>query len=277
MSDIKNPHPFKFYNEVYGEGPPILCLHGFGGNVYAWRHLIAPLSAKHKLILIDLKGFGASPKPRDRHYSIEDHANLVFQFILEQDFKNLILIGHSFGGVVALFTALKLRRLNLNRLSSLVLINSVAYPQRYPMFIRLLRAPIIGSLGLHLRTTAKNVLPVLELGYYDSSKITKDQVSAYTKPIKMEGGRQALIQTARQIIPPNVDKLSEEYKIIEVPTLILWGRQDKIIPLEIGERLHQTMPNSQFAVIDECGHNPHEEKPDDTVSIISSFLSTYNL
>ena len=87
--------------EEYGSGDPILAIHGLGASVYTWRKLKGRLP-DHKLILIDLKGHGESPKPHDKNYSIADHAELVLQFIREQDLKNLTLMGNSYGGAVSL-------------------------------------------------------------------------------------------------------------------------------------------------------------------------------
>ena len=87
-----------------GEGNPVLLIHGFGASSYSWRHIIAPLAQKYRVITIDLKGFGESPKPRDDLYSVYEQARLVRNFILENDLQNVRIIGHSYGGGVALVT-----------------------------------------------------------------------------------------------------------------------------------------------------------------------------
>src|SRR5947209_6861331 len=77
---MKTSSRINLHYETYGSGPPILLVHGFGASTYSWRNLISPLSVDHKLILVDLKGFGKSPKPIDDSYRAEDQADLVFQF-----------------------------------------------------------------------------------------------------------------------------------------------------------------------------------------------------
>ena len=69
--------------ETYGSGDPVLCLHGLGASTHSWREFRTPIAESYKLILIDLKGFGVSPKPEDKHYAIEEHAELIHQFIEE--------------------------------------------------------------------------------------------------------------------------------------------------------------------------------------------------
>ena len=103
--------------------------------------------------------------------------------------------------------------------------------------------------------------------------VTAEDVEAYAGPLASSGGRHALLQTSRQCIPPNADEIIAKVKTITVPTLILWGRQDGVIPLKVGELLHQAIPNSKLEVIERCGHIPHEEKPVETIARIADFLS----
>lgn len=268
----KDSSQLNLYYETHGTGTPVIFLHGFGASVFSWRHLVGNLSRDYQLILIDLKGFGKSPKPNDKNYSIQDQAELVYKFIIEHDLNNLVLVGHSYGGGVALYTAIRLSEENSTRLSSLVLIDSLAYKQRLPRFIRLLRTPVLGPLGLHILPSKMNVKSILNLAYYDDKRITKDQIVAYAEPLESPGARKSLLRIAKQIVPSNIDEISARYKTLNYPTLILWGRQDKIVPLQVGERLHSDIRNSAFVVIEQCGHIPHEEKPDEAMSVISEFL-----
>src|SRR6266480_1953222 len=93
------------YTEVYGTGDPILCLHGLGASMFSWRHLIAPLSRNNQLILVDFKGCGKSPKPKDTHYSIEEHTDEIYKLIIGENLTNLTLMGNSLGGAIALLLA----------------------------------------------------------------------------------------------------------------------------------------------------------------------------
>lgn len=263
---------FDFKYETHGSGAPILCIHGFGGNMYTWKGLVPRLAEKHKLYLIDLKGFGDSPKPIDRNYSINDHAELIHKFIVRHDLRDVTLMGHSFGGAVTLFTTLRLLREDRHRLASLVLINSVAYPQKLPTFMRLLRTPLIGRLGLLLIPGSRNTKRVLRLGYYDRRKITDDLISVYSKPLGSAGGKHALIQTARQILPANLDATSLGYETISVPTLILLGMNDRIVPHDVGLRLSRAIKGARLEIIERCGHNLPEECPEEAGKVISQFL-----
>jgi len=257
--------------EVFGNGDPILAIHGLGASAYTWRNLKDRLP-DHKLILIDLKGHGESVKPRDANYSIPDQAELVLQFIREHDLRNLTLVGNSYGGAVSLMVAIRLGKEEPDRLSKLILICSGGYNQDLPWHLKLMRAPVLGWMALRLLPATVNTLTVLRYSYYNKRLITWSQCEAYAAPIYSPGGRHALAQVAKQAVPENFEEFIAQYPNITVPTLIIWGRNDRVIPLSIGERLNRDIPNSRLVVLDKVGHVPQEEKPEETIAAILNFL-----
>jgi pimeloyl-ACP methyl ester carboxylesterase len=264
--------------EIYGKGDPILALHGFGSSTYTWRSFNEypyPFQ-NYRVILVDFRGAGKSPKPRDKHYSILEQTDLVYQFILEHDLKNLTLIGNSYGGAVSLLLAIRLCEQDGSRLSKLILIDSGGYNRKLPWHLKLLRTPILGWIALHILPAKTAARMILKQAYYDKNKITENQVEAYAGPIAAKGGRHALLQTAKQAIPGNIDEITAKYKSICVPTLILWGQQDKVIPLEIGEQLRRDIPNSRLEIIDKTGHVPQEEVPGKVFPLILEFMKNPN-
>jgi pimeloyl-ACP methyl ester carboxylesterase len=273
MSNTQASIPMKLYKEVYGSGDPILCLHGLGACMFSWRHFIAPFSQHNQLLLVDFKGCGKSPKPRDSHYSIAEKADDIQKLIMDENLTNLTLIGNSLGGAVALMLAIRLGEQSPNRLSKLVLIDSAGDKNYLPLPLKLLRS-ILGAPFVYLTPSKLAAKSTLRMCYYDRKKATREQVEAYARPMAGLGGRHALLQTARQCIPPNADELIASLHTLTVPTFILWGRQDKVIPLRVGELLRQAIPNSTLEIIEQCGHIPQEEKPDETIARISKFLAT---
>lgn len=274
MSHDQSSASSNLYKEVYGSGDPILCLHGLGASMFSWRHFIAPLSQHNKLILIDFKGCGKSPKPKDTHYSIEEKADDIYKLIIEENLTNLTLVGNSLGGGVALLLAIRLGELEPTRLSRLILIDSAGDKKYMPGHLKLVRS-VLGAPIVYLSPVKLAAKIVLRMCYFDKKKITSEQVEAYASPMASSGGRHALLQTARQCIPPNIDELLAKVKTITVPTFILWGRMDGITPLKVGELLHQAIPNSTLEIIEECGHIPQEEKPGETIARISKFLAAH--
>ena len=262
----------ELHHKIYGAGNPVLCIHGFGASLYSWRNFVEPLSQNYQLILIDLKGSGNSPKPPGSGYSIQDHAELIYEFIVDRDLKNLTLVGNSFGGALALFLSIMLIDREPGRLCALILIDPGAYPQYIPGYLKLIGVPIVGALAVYLTPAKWMAKSVLRLAYYDPKKITAEQILAYAAPLAAPGAKHALLETGKQIIPPDFHKLLARYKDIEVPTLIIWGREDKIISPEAGKLLAQTIKNSSLCWIDQCGHVPQEEKPEATIPLVLEFL-----
>ena len=161
----------------------------------------------------------------------------------------------------------------LARLRSIILIDAGAYKKYIPFYLRLLSVPIL-NLPAYLLPSRLLAKTVLRMAYYDPNKITEEQIAAYAAPLSELGARHALLQTAKQLVPPNFDELVAKYKDIKLPTLIIWGRQDRLIPLKVGELLDRDIPNSTLRVIEECGHAPQEEKPDETIRLVLEFLNS---
>jgi pimeloyl-ACP methyl ester carboxylesterase len=275
VSNSQASPSIKLHQEEFGKGDPILCLHGLGGNIFTWRNFSQPFSSNHKLILVDLRGFGASPRPIDRHYSLEEHADQIYGIILRDKLTNLTLIGNSLGGAVALLVASRLCEEESNRLSKLVLIAAGAYKEYLPRYLKLMRTAL-GPPMMYLAPSRLATRFVLRAAYYDPKKLTNEQTTAYSEPMASRGGRHALLQTAKQCIPPRSDEMIAKLSSITVPTLLLWGREDAVIPLKVGQLLEQAIPNSKLEVIDNCGHIPQEEKPDETIERICKFLEVQN-
>jgi pimeloyl-ACP methyl ester carboxylesterase len=224
------------------------------------------------VILLDLKGHGRSPKPKDGQYGILDQVELVRRFIVEHELRNLTLVGNSYGGGVALVTALELQRDDPGRLDRLVLIDTAAYRQRFPFHLALLRTPVIGPLSLELLSPQCAVKMVLEKTFYDDEAIPRDAVAEYARALGESGGKYALVQAARQVIPSNIDSLARSYPTMAVPTLIVWGKEDELIPLRLGRRLQKELPDARLRIIPACGHAPQEECPEDLLPQIQAFL-----
>jgi pimeloyl-ACP methyl ester carboxylesterase len=260
------------YCEKHGSGDPVLFLHGLGASMYSWRNMIDPLKTDYEVILIDLKGFGESPKPRDDRYSIQDQADLIYQFIIEHDLRNLTLVGNSYGGGVSLVLSIMLCERDPGRLSKLILIDSAGYNESLPWHVKLLRTPVLGWLALNLSPSKMLAKSILGYCYYNKALIEDAQVAAYAAPLKMAGGKYALLKTAQQAIPADSDELTRKYETICVPALIIWGEHDEVIPLKIGEKLDAAIPCSKLVTIPIAGHVPQEETPAQVIPLIRDFL-----
>jgi pimeloyl-ACP methyl ester carboxylesterase len=265
--------PVKLYYREEGKGPPLLLIHGFGASTFTWRFVAPELAKSHRVIAVDLKGFGQSDKPFDGRYSVYDQAELLAQLIEDKDLRDLTLVGHSFGGGVALLLALEADQRLDGRITRLVLLDSIAYPQNIPVFFRLLDVPLVSQLGVRMVPPSVQARVALQIAYFDDSKIDPEEVELYAAPLKTAAGKHAIIHSARQIVPEDIAELSERYKTIALPTLILWCDHDRIVPLEVGIKLRRTLPNSTLRLVEDCGHMPQEEQPASTLALIKGFIA----
>ncbi len=255
-----------------GKGNPIIFLHGLGASSCAWDKISKYLSKNNKLFLIDLKGFGLSEKPLNDKYSVDDQSEIILDFIEKNNLKDIVLVGHSFGGAVALLTCIKLMGEKNNSIKGMILIGAPAYRQKHPQFTKLLKIPILNELLLVFLPSSTCVKMVLKKSFFDQKKITKDVIKSYGNFLDTPGAYHALISTAQQVLPRNIDWVISNYKNIKIPVLLIWGDHDQIIPLSIGQRLASEIPNAKLEIIPECGHVPPEENPEKTAELISEFL-----
>jgi pimeloyl-ACP methyl ester carboxylesterase len=255
-----------------GQGKPVLLLHGFGGCSYTWRFLGPALAQDHRVITLDLKGYGLSDKPRDEKYALSDQADLVAAFIQAQGLRDLVIIGHSMGGGVTLMTYFKVQGEDPDRIKRLVLIDSAGYPQKMPWFIRLSRIPGVNILLTKLLSPRFATTLVLKKCYYDKDKVNPELIDTYTYYGSLPGSQEAVLQTAKQIIPTDMDAFIARYKTISIPVLIVWGEDDEVVPLEVGLNFQRDIPGSELAIIPQCGHIPPEEEPQATTDLITTFL-----
>lgn len=265
--------PLRLWVEEDGQGDPILLIHGVGGSTYSWRNIVRALARTHRVISVDLKGFGRSDKPLDRAYGLLDQVRLLNRLINRRGPHDLTLVGHSFGGGVALALTLALNATEPGMVRQLVLIDSVAYRQSFPLFVRVVQTPLLGEAGIYGSPPELVAYKGLLAAYQDPRKISFDTVRAYALPLYEVGGRHALLETARSITPTNLSTLIARYSTIHQPTLLIWCAQDSVVPLWVGRRLSRALPNARLLVLRGCGHVPQEELPGTTRSLIRAFVN----
>ena len=258
-------------------GPGIetfLLLHGYGASGFSWRYWAPRLAELGHVILVDLKGFGRSPKPDDGRYAPADQAELIHRLVESRDLADLTLVGHSLGGGVALLTALRLHDAGGGRLRRLVVVGGVAYEQRLPPFVGLAERPRLANALFRLVGPRRVVRSVLRGIVYDGSLITEEQVRGYADPLGSPAAVRALIDAARQIVPHDLDRVTPRYREITLPSLLVWGRGDRVVPLAVGQRLAAELPDARLHVLERCGHLPAEERPDESFAVLADFLTS---
>jgi pimeloyl-ACP methyl ester carboxylesterase len=229
---------------IGGAGEPAVFVHGLASNRLIWRRVCHGLKDDFSYHAIDLPGSGESPAPRHFQYTIEHFADVLTDFIILKDLKRLTLVGASLGAAVILVALLRNRDELAPRVRALCLIDAIAYPQDFPFFVEILRTPLIGPLALTFPFFAQ--IPRRRVG-------------------------EALIRTARSLNAKHLSRYVQRLDTILLPTLVIWGRKDGVVPLRAGKRLARDLPNSHLIVINHCGHSPHTECPAKVISALKEF------
>lgn len=253
--------------EMAGEGPPLLLLHGFGASTYAWRKVMPGLATSFRVIAIDLNGFGYTQRPRDRaRYTREAQGELALSVMDALGIDRAHFMGHSYGGGITLWIAWK----HPERVRSMVLVDSSAPEYSYNRRSRLASLRPVTAFflrGFVLRPDS--VRKALLRSIHDDSLVTSELVQAYWERIRVQGVSDAYYGLTAPV-KGQIDRVVLEE--IDVPALIVWGRQDTLISVEAGRQAALRMPRAEFAVLEETGHIPMEEKPEELLALALSFL-----
>ena len=261
------------YYEVFGKGPNnLLLIHGFACSHLNWYEMIPYISGENvKIIVPDMKGFGESSKPRDESYTYQDHSKIIFSLIQKLNLINLTLIGHSYGGGIALM--LTLNQSVQKYLKRLILIDSASFRDSLPLFVKILSIRYINYFIMNLLTANKQTVKVaVKRIFHNKDKVSNAILNYYRPYFYQKKSRYSYIKTVKYIIPDEYDHIISEYQKIPFPTLIIWGESDPVIPLDFGIRLHKLINGSQLKIIEKCGHVPMEEFPVETASLINTFI-----
>lgn len=247
--------------------PPIVLIHGTGASLHTWNGWVDALKQERRVIRFDLPGFGLTGPEPENNYTIERYTDYVIALLDKLKVERAVLAGNSLGGYIAWATAIRYP----DKVDSLVLIDASGYPyeaESVPLAFKL-------SQNKLAKTLLKNFLPKFIIrksieNVYGSPDLVTDQlVNRYYELSLREGNRAAIKERFVQTKPgPLIAKLAD----LQIPTLILWGKKDKLIPMKFALRFNEDISNSQLVIFDELGHVPHEEAPLKTVAPVLSFI-----
>lgn len=263
--------PVKLYAEETGSGPPVLLLPGLGASTFTWRHIVPRLSKSHRVIAVDLKGFGRSQKPLDLDYTAQHQAELVAAFIESRDLQGVTLVGHSFGGTVALFTPVALGR-QQDRVGRLVLLAAPVLHQELPEATRAISLPAApyGLLGpLPPQAVARLLLTYSRRA---GSPPSDEDVRGYAAPFYDLGSKHAFIVSAQSIVEGDAWRWAKSLKRVRQPKLLIWCRKDEIVPISGGRKLARILSNARLKTLSRCNHLPQDEQPRALVKAMRGFL-----
>jgi pimeloyl-ACP methyl ester carboxylesterase len=254
------------------EGPgdnktPIVLLHGSGSSLHAWEGWAQALKGSRRVIRFDLPGFGLTGPSPDGIYSIDRDISVLTAVLDQLGIARCILGGNSLGGAIAWRTAL----LQPSRVEKLILVDAGGYPSRpvsQPIGFWLARLPGISWL---LQNTLPRFLVAqgFRNAWGDPGKVTQDMIGRSIELMQREGNRRALLARFRQARP---GAFADRIKELKLPTLIIWGGKDRLVPPANARRFHGDIAGSTLVIFDDMGHAPEEEDPARTVLAVKQFL-----
>lgn len=250
-----------------GEAKPstVVLLHGFASSSDIWAPLVPALSAKHRVISLDLKGFGWTDRPRG-DYSPEAQAALVLKLLELRGVERAAIVAHSWGSSVALAAAMRAPE----RVTSLALFDAWVYEAQLPHFFHWARAEGVGEamFGLFYQQS-----PEMRVGlaFHDPKFITPQLLARMHANMTKPGTTAAALAAVRGQRFHRVERL---YRTIKQPTLLLWGREDRVSTLPYGERLARELPDAKLVVYPACGHFPMIEAQDASLRDLEEFLAS---
>ena len=246
---------------------PLVLIHGTGSSLHTFNDWTAALKNEHRVIRMDLPGFGLTGPFPDRDYSIGHYLVFVEHFLSAKGIKRCILGGNSLGGEIAWRFTLK----NPEMVDKLILIDAAGYPKEsksVPIGFRIARIPVLNKL-LTFITPRSMVKASVENVYADKSKVTEPLVERYFKLTLREGNRQALVD--RMSLATDTSSI-HLMGTIHQSTLVLWGEDDLLIPVNHAQLFHDDLPNDTLVILKNMGHVPMEESPLESLEPVLEFL-----
>ncbi|MDQ3133036.1 MAG: alpha/beta hydrolase [Acidobacteriota bacterium] len=259
--------------QEFGEAsnPTLLLIHGFTASTYVW-HSVAPRFADEgfHVIAIDLLGFGYSDKPAWFEYTIEAQARVVARLMNRLGIGTATIVGSSYGGAVASTIALDYPE----RVEKLVLVDAVINDdvKNHPI-LRLASIRGLGELVTPFLVDSKRFMKIRMRGTIAPANyhlITQDRIDSVLRPLNAANAHRSILLTSRHW---NAGRIERDAHLINHPTLVIWGENDAVIPMENGEKLYSSILNSRLVVLKNCGHVPQEEKPELFAELVTGFCA----
>ena len=264
------------HTKQQGSGSPaFILLHGFGASTFSWREVMDPFSELGLVIAYDRPAFGLTERPLDwegeNPYSQEGNLTLLLGLMEAKDIDKAVLVGNSAGGTLA--TAFTLA--HPDKVLALIEVDAAIYQTRPDSALLdwLFNTPQVDHIGplIARRLAGAQGEAFIERAWHDPGKLDKNPeiLAGYQKPLQAENWDQALWEHTQAADPPGLDERLSE---ISVPTLVISGDDDQIVPVESSIRLAENIPSAELVILENCGHLPQEECPEAFMNAVEGFL-----
>ncbi len=252
------------------DGPPVVMVHGYAASLQAWEPWVSRLNGDYRIVTLDLPGHGLTRAPKGYVPTIDSYADLVDGLAGRLSLGRYVVVGNSMGGAVALHDTLR----HPDHVRGLVLVDAAGWPrsgpkEKTPLIFQVLNTSVGRSLirDLDIKPLVKGGL---EQAYHDKTLVTPALVTRYFDLARAPGHRDILMDIQGTL---NGEVSRADIDAIHVPTLVMHGRQDALIPYRVGEDFAGAIPGAKLILYDNVGHVPMEQIPDRSAADLRTFLA----
>jgi pimeloyl-ACP methyl ester carboxylesterase len=269
-------HGKRLKYRLAGEGPLVLLIHGMAGSATTWKQVMPALSERFTVLAPDLLGHGASDKT-DGDYSLGSMASTLRDLIVALGYKRATVVGQSYGGGIAMQFAYQYPE----RCERLVLVDAGGLGSEVNPLLRMLTLPgseavLLMACAPPVRRVAETIGRVVLRKRLENAAVIPELWRSYTSLRDVEA-RRAFLRTLRAVIDPHGQSVSAADKLYlaaGIPTLIIWGAEDRVIPVEHAHAAHAAIPGSWLEIIEGVGHYVHCEAPERFVETLTEFIES---
>ncbi|TCO54119.1 alpha/beta fold hydrolase [Actinocrispum wychmicini] len=257
------------YREL-GSGHPVLLLHGWPTSSFLWRRVMPPIARTHRVLALDLPGFGASDKPVDGRYDFADFERAIDAFLDHLGIDQVAVAGHDLGGPIATHWALT----RPGRARGIALLNTLLYPEFSPAvveFVTMLRRPD----SREKATSPEGLSEIMRQGVADQANLPDGVLAEVVAPFESQDARLALARAGIGLAPAGFVEIAAQLPSLDVPVRVVYGERDRVLPdvAETFARLQRDLPAAQITGLPDCGHFLQEEDPDTVGTLLAEFFS----
>ncbi len=265
--DLDGARLYYYAAGTRGAGEPVVFVHGFPTSSHLWGDVVPFMPAGHRIVVVDLLGYGRSDRPSGRDVTLRGHADRLVSLLDLLGINFACVVGHDVGGGIAQSLAIR----HPARVARLCLVNSVAFDAWPTRDVKVARATL--PLTRHLPPTWLLSLLRTDLARgYAHEERGAHSVEKYVKPFASTEGRDAFMEHLLALDCADTVALEPRLKDIVAPTAIVWGAFDPFLPPSIGKRLHDAIPGSTLTILPDVRHFTPEEAPEQVAGIVAELL-----
>lgn len=251
-----------------GNGSPIILIHGFNLDLHTWTKNLDRLATRFKVYAPDLWGQGYSTREVGQ-FGYDLFEEQIRLFMVALDIQKASLVGHSMGGGTAIVVALR----NPERVDKVVLLDSTGIPTKLPFRSKVFRLKGVAELLLSLPTDRIRRMNLEDIWIHDREALTEDFYTEFTRYQKINGTTEALLSILRADFFNTLENEIRELGQLDIPTLIVWGREDSSLPLRNAQVMNRLIQGSRLKILDDAGHLANFDRAQAFNELVIDFLA----